>query len=415
MTMSQPIRSLYVHVPFCRTLCGYCDFYSIVYRPELADRLVAALLAELDRWRPRIEGRIETIFVGGGTPTTLPPELLGRLLGTLFELRDPAAALEFTVEANPATVSETTAAVLRESGVTRVSIGAQSFDRAELRVLDRIHEPQQVAETVAAVRAAGIGPINLDLIFGIPGQRLTGWLASLHRAIALEPEHLSCYCLTYEPGTPLHRRLTAGRVQPQDEDSEATLFEATIETLASAGYRQYEISNYARPGCACRHNLTYWRNEPYVGLGPSAAGWVDAVRYRNVPDARAYVEAIKAGRDPAIERERRNHDEQMRETMMLSLRLREGVDRKRFRQRFAIDPCERFARPVEQFAELGLLEVDPAAVRLTRRGLLVADSVIAGFLAESDRARSAGPARRLKLPVLTQPSCERAATAARNG
>ncbi len=399
--MSQPIRSLYVHVPFCRTICGYCDFYSIVYRPDLARRLVAALLTELDRWRPRLEGCIRTIFVGGGTPTTLPPELLEKLLRAVAALRDRSAELEFTVEANPATVDAATAGVLTEAGVTRVSIGAQSFDPAELRVLDRVHEPPQVAQTVAAVRAAGIGQVNLDLIFGIPGQRLERWLENLRRAIELEPEHLSCYCLTYEPGTPLHRRLAAGRVRPQDEDAEAKLFETTITTLASAGYRQYEISNYARPGCECRHNLTYWRNEPYVGLGPSAASYVDDVRCRNVPDARAYVEAIEAGRDPAVERELRSRDDQMRETMMLSLRLREGVDRARFRARFGADPCERFGSTIGGFVELGLVEVDAAAIRLTRRGLLLADSVIAGFLADDGRARSHETMNQRNLPVLT--------------
>ena len=399
--MSPPIRSLYVHVPFCRTICGYCDFYSIVYRPELAERLVAALLAELDRWHQRLAGRVRTIFVGGGTPTTLPPTLLGRLLEALAALRDPHATLEFTVEANPATVDDAVATVLQQAGVTRVSIGAQSFDPAELRVLDRLHEPQQVGQTVAAVRAAGIGQVNLDLIFAIPGQRLEGWLASLRQALALQPEHLSCYCLSYEPGTPLHRRLLAGRVGRHDEDAEADLLEATIETLTAAGYEHYEISNYARPGCACQHNLTYWRNEHYVGIGPSAAGYVDGVRYRNVPDARAYVEAIEAGRDPAIEREPRSLDDQMRETMMLSLRLREGVSRARFRQRFGVDPCERFAGPVRQFVGLGLLEVCGQAIRLTRRGMLVADSVIAEFLAARDETPARAPAGSPRpLPVL---------------
>ncbi len=398
--MSAPVRSIYVHVPFCRTLCGYCDFYSIVYRPDLADRLVAALLRELDHWRHRLEGQIETIFVGGGTPTTLPPRLLARLLEALAALRNPQTQLEFTVEANPATVTEPIATVLRAAGVTRVSIGAQSFDPAELRVLDRLHDPREVEQTVAACRHAGLGQINLDLIFGIPGQSAARWRAHLAQAVAIGPEHLSCYCLTYEPGTPLHRRLLAGRIRKAEETHEVELYELSIDQLAAAGYAQYEISNFARPGCACRHNLTYWRNEPYVGIGPSAAGYVDDVRYRNVPDARRYVEAIEAGADPAIEREPRSQEDQMRETAMLGLRLtHEGIDRERFARRFGIDPCEAFESLITRYQALELLEVSERSVRLTRRGLLVADTVIADFLTARLSNRQPRPRRRTDRPA----------------
>ncbi len=289
------VRSIYVHVPFCQTICGYCDFYSILLDKSAVHPLVDALLTELRQADETLDLRAETIFVGGGTPTTLPPAELERLLTALHELTRGAAA-EFTVEANPATVSAETARVLAGCGVNRVSIGAQSFDRNELTVLDRIHRPEQVAATVDIIRNAGIENLNLDLIFAIPGQSLANWQANLRAACDLGPSHLSCYALTYERGTPLYERMQAGAVTRADSDHEATLFETTIDELAARGFQQYEISNFARPGRECRHNLTYWRNEPYLGIGPSASGFVDDIRYKNIPDAAEYGRSIQAGR-----------------------------------------------------------------------------------------------------------------------
>lgn len=378
MTTSPPIPALYVHVPFCHTICGYCDFYSVVLDKRAVTPLVDALLTELEAARHGTPFRPRTIFVGGGTPTTLPAGELRRLLTALR--RDAEPDLEFTVEANPATVAAEVAAVLAEAGVTRVSIGAQSFDPGELRVLERIHLPAQVAGTVDVVRKAGIPQVSLDLIFAVPGQSLESWKRNLRMAIDLGPDHLSCYGLTYEKGTPLFEQLAAGSVHRLDAELEAEMYEWTIDELDRCGYRQYEISNFARPGRECRHNLVYWRNEPYVGVGPSAAGFVDGVRYRNVPDTAAYVRAIASGASPRIEAERRTLQDQARETIMLSLRLRAGVDRRSFASRFGLDPAEMFEEPLRKHCELGLLEATEDAVRLTRAGLLVADSVIADFL-----------------------------------
>lgn len=389
MTTPTAVRSVYAHVPFCHTICGYCDFYSVVLDRSAASPLVDALLAELDHWLDRTTVEAQTIFVGGGTPTTLPPADLARLLGRLRSLRAdrrPRDAgpdddgFEFTVEANPATVAPDVAEALAAAGVTRVSIGAQSFDPSELRVLDRIHHPRQVAQTVHACRAAGIERINLDLIFGVPGQTLDAWLRSLHAALELEPEHLSCYGLTYEPGTPLFDRLARGQVARVDADVEAAMYEATIDALARAGLRQYEISNFARPGRECRHNLAYWHNEPHLGLGPSAAGLVDGVRYRNVPDASAYGGAVREGRSPQVEQERLEPERRARETAMLELRLIDGIDRARFAARFGRDPADLFADALARHVPGGRLACDDGAIRLTRAGLLVADSVIADFL-----------------------------------
>ncbi len=373
-------RALYAHVPFCHTICGYCDFYSVVFDRGSIAPLVDALLAELRRCAASMPLRAECVFVGGGTPTTLPPAQLAALLCALRRCADPAGLQEFTVEANPATVSPAVAAALAECGVTRVSIGAQSFDPAELRVLERIHEPPQVRETVETCRRAGIAQVNLDLIFGVPGQSLAGWLANLRRAIDLDPDHLSCYGLTYEPGTPLFDQLHAGAIRRIDDALEAEMFDATIDTLAGAGFRQYEISNFARPGRECRHNLVYWHNQPYLGIGPSAAGYVDRVRYKNVPDIAQYVRAIADGRSPRIHQERRTLDQEARETAMLELRLRDGMRRSDFQLRFGHDPAEFFRDALDRHAPAGLVAVRDDSISLTRAGQLVADTVIADFV-----------------------------------
>lgn len=380
MTIRAGCRSIYVHVPFCHTICGYCDFYSEVFDRGAAPRLVDALLTELARYADALRGQVDTIFVGGGTPTTLAPADLDRLLRPLRELADSNGRLEFTVEANPATVDAERAAVLAAAGVTRVSIGAQSFIPSELQVLERIHKPEQVEQTLATCRAAGIRDLSVDLIFAVPGQTLAAWRANLETAIGLGTGHLSCYGLTFERGTPLYRQLQAGAVARLDEGLEAEMLDLTIDRLAEAGLQRYEISNYARPGHECRHNLRYWHNESYVGIGPSAAGYVDGLRYKNVPDTAEYAKAVHAGRSPRIEEERLPLDRTARETAMLELRLVAGIERTRFAGRFGRDPADLFAEQIEKFAPLGLLECNAQALFLTRRGLMVADSLIAEFI-----------------------------------
>ncbi len=381
MTTSAPCRSLYVHVPFCRTLCGYCDFYSVVPAAGQTGPLVDALWREFAVYAARgFAGPFDTVFVGGGTPTVLPADDLRRLLDALRQHAVSASDVEFTVEANPATVTAETARVLLTAGVNRVSLGAQSFDPSELRTLDRTHAPADVGRTVRICRAAGISQVSLDLIFGIPGQTLESWQTTLAAALALEPDHLSCYGLTYEPDTPMHARRDAGLVRPVDEDLEADMYEAAIDTLTAAGFEHYEISNFARPGARCRHNLRYWHNEPYLGLGPSAAGFLDELRYKNVADTAAYVAAVTAGRSPWSEREQLPPERRARETAALELRLTEGIDRRRFAVRYGTDPVVLFADAVARHGADGLLEVSASHVRLTRRGLLCANTVMADFV-----------------------------------
>lgn len=382
MTTPEAIRSIYLHVPFCRALCGYCDFYKEVFDGQRVAPLVDALLRELDAYTAMLRVHAHTIFVGGGTPTTLPVSELTRVLRAMAACAAATQpdALEFTVEANPATVTPEVAAALRDCGVNRVSIGAQSFQPGELRILERTHHPPQVRQTVETCRAAAIHNINLDLIFAIPGQTLESWRNNLDEAVALRPDHISAYALTYEQGTRMTQQLDAGRIRRCDGDLEAEMYLATIDTLAAAGYQQYEISNFALPGRECRHNLAYWRNMPYLGIGPSAAGHVAGVRYKNVPDTAQYVRAVAAGRLPRVEEESLSPERRAREAAMLALRLNEGIHRKSFAAQYECAMDELFAPAIEKHQALGLLEADENTVRLTRAGLLVADSVIADFL-----------------------------------
>lgn len=382
---------LYIHVPFCTAKCGYCDFYSIVPDAGRAlDPLVDRLRRELELRVGRSSPRPETVFVGGGTPTVLPvPSLAALLVAASTAAAHPP--VEFTVEANPESLDAAKAELLAASGVDRVSIGAQSFQADELRFLERIHTVRQTETAVETARRAGIGRINLDLIFGIPGQTRASWRDSLRRAVDLGVEHVACYGLTYEPGTRLTGRLRRGAVQRCDEDLEADLYAAAIDALAEAGFEQYEISNFARPGGRCRHNLVYWQGGSYIGVGPSAAGYLDGVRYRNVADVDRYVRMIDELGHAAVETERVTGITLAGETAMLGLRLIEGIDVAAFLSRTGLDPLTAFARTLEACAHQGLLDVSASRIALSRRGLLVADTILVDMLAELDTHSDLAP------------------------
>lgn len=370
---------LYIHVPFCATKCGYCDFYSTVPHAGAFEPLVDALLCELaQRLEPCM--RVETIFVGGGTPTLLPLSPLRNLMQALARIAVDHRPVEFTVEANPASLNDAKAGLLRECGVTRISMGAQSFHAHELRALDRIHKPEDIATSAAVIHRAGFAHFNLDLIFGIPGQTPASWDESVRRAIALGPDHLACYGLTYEPDTPLREKLDAGLIRPVEEEFEADLYTTTMSRLEGAGFAQYEISNYAKPGAQSRHNIRYWLNLPGIGIGPSAATYLHGRRWRNVPDTAQYVRRLAVGTPTAIDEEELGPLERAGETAMLQLRLVEGIGRERFSRATGYDPVELFAEVIERHVKSGLLSVTSSHIALTRRGRLLGDLVVADFL-----------------------------------
>ena len=287
---------------------------------------------------------------------------------------------EFTVEANPATVDEAKIAVLVEAGVSRISFGAQSFHPDELAALERIHDPADTARSVALARRGGLCELNLDLMFGIPGQSLDSFDESLSRALDLGPDHLSVYGLTYEPGTPLKVQLDRGLITPCDEPLERDMYCHAIDRLTAAGFEHYEISNFARPNRRCRHNLAYWHNHPYVGIGPSAASFRNGERTRNVPNITRYLAMMRDGQSAVIETERLEPLAFAGETAMVTLRLIDGIDRRDFRETTGFDPFAIFAEPIQQHTAGGLIVVEGDRFRLTREGLLLADAVIADFL-----------------------------------
>lgn len=367
----------YVHLPFCTTKCGYCDFYSLPTIPALIGELVAALSREIEMRDP---GRpVETVFIGGGTPTVLPPDALKSVLGLVSERAFQTG--EFTVEANPSSTDELKLELLREAGVNRISFGAQSFNPAELTVLERIHDPHHIFDSVSAARDAGFENINLDLIYGIPGQTEDSWGQTLRRAVDVGTEHLSCYALMYEPGTSLTRLRKEGRLVGCDEDIEARMFEMTIETLTSAGFEHYEISNFAKPGRRCQANMIYWENREYLGIGPSAVSYLGGQRRKNVADVRKYIEALKV--DPAgvaVEEEFLSPGARAGETAVQMLRLTQGIDVQKFRNLTGLDANRVFAGPIRHFTETGHLIADGQNVRLTRMGMLVANRIMGEFL-----------------------------------
>lgn len=378
---------LYVHVPFCKAKCAYCDFASVAGREDLFGRYGEAVVAELRQAAdPAVHGLAEpwianTIYIGGGTPSVLPLRILRGILGAVRAGHAPAADAEITIEVNPGTVDRAGLLALRELGVNRVSIGVQSFLDAELRLLGRIHTAVRARETLAAAHAAGFAGVNLDLIFGLPGQTLARWRQSLAEAQECRPTHISLYALSVEPGTALANRIATADLPAPDEDLTAEMYEAASEALASGGFEQYEISNWAKPGSESRHNIHTWQNGPYLGFGPAAHSHLGRRRWWNVADPEEYITCIEAGQSPIAGAEELDEATDMAETMILGLRLvRDGVSVEGYRRRYGRTPAQLYGEILEDLKELGLLEVTPARIRLSPRGRLLGNQVFAHFL-----------------------------------
>jgi oxygen-independent coproporphyrinogen-3 oxidase len=340
-------------------------------------------LAEAAKWAEAPIGRRirpRTIFFGGGTPSLLPLEEMERLLLGLRDRFDLSEVDEWTVEANPATVTADYCQMLRERGVDRLSFGAQSFDRSELTTLERHHDPDDVPRSIEIARAAGLRRLNVDLILAIPGQDLASWSRSLERAIELNTPHVSCYALTYEPNTPMAVRKRLGHFSPAEESLELQMLHHTRDRLIAAGRPPYEVSNFAAAGEPCRHNVNYWTGGNYIGLGPSAASHVEGWRWRNRPHLGEWETAIDAGRLPAHEVETLTPDRRAGELAMLMLRLEQGIDFATFTAKTGRDIRTLYAETIERLSRPGLLEVTSTSIKLTRQGLNVADAVAAEFL-----------------------------------
>jgi len=364
------VAHIYVHIPFCARICPYCAFYKERADSSQTQRFCEALLQELDGARGGISLVPETIFIGGGTPTALTTSQLEFLLGGFRERLDLSALRESTVEANPGSVSVRKAAALRNAGVNRISLGVQSWDDELLKLLGREHNAAQAEASFHLLREAGFTNLNIDLMFGLPGQTLAQWEETLRRTIALGPEHISTYCLTYEEDTEFFARQQRGEFR-EDSDSDARFLESAMQMLENAGFEHYEISNYARSGYASLHNRAYWAGEDYLGLGPSAFSTIGLERSQNVADYRNYADRIFAGDSAVSSIESLTKEMKRGEKIALSLRTRRGVPSAELKP---------WPNECREFEELGLLrEVDGNFV-LTPRGKLLADSVAETFI-----------------------------------
>jgi putative oxygen-independent coproporphyrinogen III oxidase len=362
---------IYVHVPFCLTRCGYCDFNAYAGLDGLKPRYLRALLGEIALAAPAWDGTaIGSVFLGGGTPTTMTPDDLGALLDAVrssFALETDA---EISVEANPDTVEEASLAVLRDAGYSRLSMGAQSFDPAVLRALERVHAPDSVRRAWVAVRAAGYANVNLDLIYGAHTETLESWERTLAETIDLAPEHVSAYALTIEPATALGRAVARGELPAPDPDLQADMFLLACSMLGDAGYGHYEVSNWAKPGYECRHNLGYWRRQPYLGLGAGAHSYRDDRRWWNVRPPEEYLATVERGELPLGGSETLEPGDAYLEELFLRLRIFEGVPAS------WIDGDR-----AEPFLDGGLLTEERGSLVPTERGMLLLNELVLSLVA----------------------------------
>ncbi len=378
--------SLYLHIPFCHTRCHYCDFNTYAGILPLREPYVKALLKEIalaGRMAQHADGpirRSRTIFFGGGTPSLLTVAQITRLLNACFTSFAVDKDAEITMEANPGTLDKEQLQGIHAAGINRLSMGAQSFDAELLQTLGRIHTPEEITQAVEFARAAGFTSINIDFMFGLPGQRMQHWRDTLDRALDLRPEHLSLYSLIIEEGTPFHTWTHEGRIVPGDEDLCADMYEYADERLRAAGYENYEISNWALPGHHSRHNLTYWQNLPYIGMGAGAYSTFGGRRFSNIREPLDYIKAVNMHRMPEAESEPVEREQEMSETAFLALRTAMGLHLPTFAQRFS-QPFSQFVgnrlRPVEG---AGLLEYENEWLRLSQRGRLLGNEVFLRLL-----------------------------------
>ena len=374
------MSALYLHVPFCRSKCHYCSFSSSAGCSDLFIPYVAALKKELSSIATDNLPPLQSIFIGGGTPTILPSDLLTGILDSCRKLFSMAAVTEVSVEANPGTVGEGYLRALALAGVNRLSMGVQSFVDRDLKNLGRIHSADEACAAVRTARKAGFANINLDLMCGLPGQTVSSWQQTLDRALALQPEHLSVYQLTVEPETPFAELLHSGRLSLPAEEEVIEMDRRTEQSCGDAGLIRYEISNYARPGLECRHNVNYWENGEYLAAGASAVSYRDGVREKRIADIRDYIGKMMASLSVVEESERLSPDASFRETVIMGLRMVRGVSRDNLRRRYGRDVDEYYGQTLGKLRDLGMVELTVTHLRLTRRGRPLANMIMADLV-----------------------------------
>ena len=370
--------SAYVHIPFCTQICYYCDFSKVFIKNQPVDAYLEHLIQETRSYEI---GKLRTLYIGGGTPTALSAQQLAYLLTELPKVMDLSEVEEFTIEANPGDLDTDKIAVLKDSQVNRVSLGVQTFDNKMLKKIGRSHQEQDIYDNIRYLKQAGFDNISIDLIYALPGQTMDQVKENVAKAIDLDIPHMSLYSLILENHTVFMNRMRRGKLPLPKEELEAEMFEYIIEELEKAGFEHYEISNFSKPGFESRHNLVYWDNAEYYGLGAGASGYVDGIRYKNHGPIRHYLEAVEAGK-ARITEEHLTLEEKMEEELFLGLRKKTGVSKARFEEKFGVSFNQRYGLVVASLTEQGLLVPDDKQVRMTKRGLFLGDTVAEKFILE---------------------------------
>lgn len=368
--------ALYLHIPFCRSKCVYCDFASYPNSESRIEPYLTALREELDGWRPALQNyELATMFIGGGTPSILAGDQIADLMEAVRGAVSVRPGAEITMEANPGTTSPDQLRTCRRAGVNRISFGAQAMNDGLLKGLGRIHTAAEVAEAVRMARDAGFDNLSLDLMYALPGQTMELWLDTLDRAAALNPDHISAYSLIVEEGTPMFDLAQSGKVSLPDDDLTIDMQRAAIDRLEAEGYRRYEISNYARAGRECRHNIAYWQRGEYLGLGCAAHSLMNGERFENPRSLADYLAGVRR-----CEAVRLTREDAMEETLMLATRMTEGMSLEGYRREFGVDFAADHQRTIDRLRSLGLIEIENGFLRLTRSGLEVQNAVVVELL-----------------------------------
>ncbi|PKB80213.1 MAG: hypothetical protein BZY88_09400 [SAR202 cluster bacterium Io17-Chloro-G9] len=390
---------LYIHVPFCKTKCPYCDFNTYQGIENLMGGFLGALCTEISTWgRALAKPAVRTVFFGGGTPSYLPDGDIRRVLKSAGESFDLTSTTEITIEANPGDLDAAACRRLLDQGVNRLSIGVQSLDKGLLNLLGRRHQAQEAVDAFLEARNAGFGNINLDLMYGLPNQTMAQWQDTIGRLVELGPEHISLYALTLEEGTPMHRWARDGKIPEPDPDLAADMYLFAQDSLADAGYHHYEISNWSKPGLDCRHNVIYWQNEPYLGVGPGAHSRLGDYRFWTVLSPRDYIDKAAAWQENSGDPWEKLGEEQLgqavtlggwehispdtacSETMFLRLRLLDGMDLPQASRAVGVDLAHRYQAQIQELKQLGLLEQEGDCLRLAKPAYLIANQVFTRFL-----------------------------------
>jgi len=380
---SSPPIGIYIHIPFCLSKCYYCDFYSLpLLDPIILEQYTLSIISELKLRKAENYGPFASIYLGGGTPSLLRPTQVERILESVFANYRPYGEPEISMEVNPATVNLQDLKDLRSIGINRLSIGVQSFSDAELKTLGRIHSGPEASEILGDVKKAGFDNFNIDLIYGLPCQTLSGWQENLRLAVDFNPQHISAYLLQLDESTPLARRINEGTISLLDDELEASMYYATLDYLKGQGYSHYEISNFARPNYECCHNKIYWQCREYLGIGAGAVSFNGTQRILNKPPVETYIEELLADRPASIEiLEDMDYRHKVADAIIMGLRLAKGINREEFCHRFGIDILEDYHDVIQACRMQGLLEIKNDYIYLTKKAYFLSNQVLSKFIA----------------------------------